>query len=253
MIGYVTLPANGKDFPSNTNSTYTVKLEKALTLEAGQWEVGLTEIQFPSSWVNVPRGTITNTLVESSPTAGSNPEHRIEYYVRKGRYTSIDELIGEINRAQQSYGTSSKFSIYFDKITNKCVLMIRDDNTRLQFSRDLAIIFGLDKDIIYKKGRHKSTSSPDIFKGFRSLYVYSDLAAPRFVGDVLAPLLRVVPIDSTKRFSDQYVDFTNIQYIPIANFSSDLINVLIRQDNGEEVPFTSGKVVLTVHIRKVQN
>jgi len=55
---YVTLPSNVKDFPDNTNSTYTVKLDSPLTLESGKWEVGLTDIQYPTSWGNVTDGML---------------------------------------------------------------------------------------------------------------------------------------------------------------------------------------------------
>jgi len=66
----------------------------------------------------------------------------------------------------------------------------------------------------------------------------------------MAPLLRVIPVKNDGKFTDNYLEFINTHYTAASNFDSDLVQVLIRRDNGEEVPFTTGKVVLTVDIRE---
>lgn len=47
------------------------------------------------------------------------------------------------------------------------------------------------------------------------------------------------------------MEFRNVQYIPVNNTNTSLVNVFIRSDMVEKIPFTSGKAVLTVHIRPV--
>ena len=246
MVGYVTLPSNGFDFPENTLSTYTVRLERPLVLEAGQWEVGLADMQYPTSWVNVPDGIITYSFTNA---AGAKEE--MGYYVRPGRYSTHGELIKEFNRVLISYNKENDVSMYYDTVRNKTFLTIKDEDMALTFTNDLAEIFGLDPLTHYGRGQHRSSSAPDINRGFTSLYVYSDIAEPRAVGDALAPLLRVVPT-ARKKFVDAYTEFSNIQYMPVSNTQTDLIQVLLRRDNGKEIPFTAGKVVITLHFRRVR-
>ena len=44
--------------------------------------------------------------------------------------------------------------------------------------------------------------------------------------------------------------FTNIQYVPIQTKSFEDMEILLRTDTGEPVPFESGKVVITLHFRQ---
>ena len=81
--------------------------------------------------------------------------------------------------------------------------------------------------------------------------MYSNVAEFRPVRDVSAPLLRVVPIEKGSRFIDAHVEFRNVQYMPMPNIDTDLIDVLIRTDSGDPVPYTRGNVVLTVHFRPI--
>ena len=54
---YLTLPSNSSMdyYPDNTVARYTTKLTNTVELE-GEWEVGLTEISFPSEVENVIGG-----------------------------------------------------------------------------------------------------------------------------------------------------------------------------------------------------
>lgn len=50
----MTLPSNSsmKYYPNNTLSEFVTKLPQHFDL-VGEWEVGLSEIQFPISWYNI--------------------------------------------------------------------------------------------------------------------------------------------------------------------------------------------------------
>ena len=41
--------------------------------------------------------------------------------------------------------------------------------------------------------------------------------------------------------------FTNIQYVPIQRKSFEDVEILLRSDTGDPVPFVRGKVVTTLH------
>lgn len=244
----VTLPSNGVQFPDNTNSTYSVRLDHQLKLESGKWEVGLMDIHFPNSWQNVDTGLIWNDITD----ANSGQTRRVAYRVRPGRYTKHADLIGEISRALSVSSHHAKLSVYFDSIRNKGFVNVNDRSMSVSFSRDLAEILGFTPSKTYGFGFHSSEQHPDINRGFSTLYVYCSLAAPRLVGDVQASLLRTVPIGKQDPYAAVYAEFQNVQYTPTGNIDTDIVQVLIRRDDGQPVAFGEGKVVLTVHFRKVE-
>jgi len=60
---YVTLPSNSSMdcYPDNSVARFTTKLNDVIQLE-GDWEVGLTEISFPSDIENVSGGHCYYTI-----------------------------------------------------------------------------------------------------------------------------------------------------------------------------------------------
>ena len=246
MQPYNTLPSNGKDFPDNSNSTYTVKLDRPLKFHSGQWMVGLADIVYPKTWDNITIGEIS--VRKLNPV--DNTFNRINLKLRTGRYESMTEVLAAIQRSLAQYKLSQDVLFFYDGIRNVTLMEIKKIEYQISLSLDLAEILGFKTEWI-GYGKHRNTSAPSLNRGLTSLYVYSDIADPRPVGDVSAPLLRIVPIENGGRFSDAYKEFRNIHYIPISNTSTDLVHVLIRDDTGAEVPFRSGKVVITLHFKQV--
>lgn len=100
--------------------------------------------------------------------------------------------------------------------------------------------------------RFKHLKSPfvaDVHRGFTSLYVYSPIVTSQFVGVTLAPLLRVVSI--TGKFGETVnVRYDNIYYLPLAQSRFDQLEVYIRDDAGNYIPFNTGRVTVVLHFRK---
>lgn len=243
MAFNVTLTSNvrigGSD--TNTNAHFITKLAKTLKLHSSQWEVGLLDIQYPASWRNVEDGyvVVTNTK--------DGVKRKCE--IRSGRYASMGELLSEINRILINYDLEKVVSFYYDSLRNETFLMLREQEHSVMMSRDVAWVLGFEPDVEYAAEINRSQNPPDINAGFTSLYVYSSVVSPRHVGDSLVPLLRTVPITESERNSTVFFEFSNVQYSPVSNTSTDLIEVDIRRDDGERVSFRSGKVVLTVRFR----
>ena len=105
---YVTLPSNSSMdcYPDNSVARFTTKLNGIIKLE-GDWEVGLTEISFPSDFQNVLDGHCYYTI-------------RVEdQFFRKitldaKHYTAIRDLVREMNGKQQmSIGEVDLFVGFF--------------------------------------------------------------------------------------------------------------------------------------------
>ena len=147
---YLTLPSNSSmDFyPNNTLANYITKLPQLFDL-TGEWEVGMSEIQYPISWYNISKHEAKmlmkldeqKTMVDISP-----PE---------GLYDTADILVKQINssiaRVEEKKNSirfhynevSKKISIEYD--VDKIVLAKGwSPKTMLKISKPLAELFGFE-------------------------------------------------------------------------------------------------------------
>jgi hypothetical protein len=99
---------------------------------------------------------------------------------------------------------------------------------------------------------HISEKPYELSGGYHSLFVYSDIVSPSFVGDSYTQLLRLVEIPSDYKFGDQVkITYPNTYYIPVLVKEFDTIEIDIKDDTGENIPFEFGRSILTLHFRKV--
>ena len=97
----------------------------------------------------------------------------------------------------------------------------------------------------------KSKESPYVadLHGITSIYVYCNIVQPQIVGNTSVPLLRTIPV-SEKSGDVITKTFTNIQYVPVQTRSFEDIEILLRTDTIDPVPFERGKVIATLYFRK---
>ena len=97
----------------------------------------------------------------------------------------------------------------------------------------------------------KSKESPYVAElhSTTSIYVYCNTVQPQLVGNTMVPLLRTIPVSGNS--GDVITKtFTNIQYVPVQTKSFEDIEILLRTDTGDPVPFERGKVIATLYFRK---
>ena len=176
------------------------------------------------------------------------------YHINKGLYSMWSEKI----RAQMSYSSvTQKMTLH---ITPNTVFIIPDHGATVS-------MLGFPTPVVTDREAATSSSVSDVHpsdasypfhieaddvvnmtQGFNTLYVYTDIVS-RIVGDMLAPLLRALPISG--RHGDILSDrFTNIHYVPLLCSTFRSIEVDIRDDMGRRVPFEYGRVTVTLHFRR---
>ena len=114
-------------------------------------------------------------------------------------------------------------------------------------SKELSELLGFhDKD--FSSGEYYSEEVSDK-NGLYSLYVYCPILEPRTVGDIKVPLLRIVPIEGV---NGDFVSksFETIHYIPLQYKRFETIEIYIRDDTGNPIPFQWGKVIVTLSFRR---
>jgi hypothetical protein len=92
----------------------------------------------------------------------------------------------------------------------------------------------------------------DISGGHYSLFVYSDIVKPTHVGDSFTQFLGMVEIPNDVNFGKQVViKYSNPIYVPLLLNEFDTIEIDIKNDSGETIPFKFGRVHIILHFRKV--
>lgn len=278
---YLTLPSNSSldTHPENTLTHYVTKLQIPVSL-TGTWEVALEEISIPKSWFRIPRAKGT-WAIERDSWHELNRNEKGERFVRKcklpqgGEFANIVDLIDAMNRITHDDINSMELKVYTN-LSPSGVRIVKldpvniprftyDESTRrvrasipygykIRMSETLLAILGFQKNqLINHSFRGVSNVdarfASDMEAGIHHLYVYCDVVESVPVGDTLAPLLRIV---ETRNPTGGIINeiFNPPRYLPVQKKNFDTIAIDIRTDFGENVPFESGKVVLTLHFRR---
>ena len=86
----------------------------------------------------------------------------------------------------------------------------------------------------------------------RELMVYSDIAEPQVIGDVLAPLSRIVNVTgkNCEMVCVKYDIFPRFHYLSVTLKSFDCLEIVIRNHLGELMPFERGRSYVKHHFRQ---
>lgn len=255
---YVQLPSNASMdlYPSNKLCCYKTQLPRTLNFD-GKYEVGLVEIQYPNTWKTFRHDHSYEIRMQYMPNFGNenftwDAVERARCEIPKAQYETFSELIETVERAinkeAASHGWGRRIISIFDmKVERKLAFVIAQD-FHIRFSEEFrSMVGGLDE-YVYHTGRIETKQRYDLQNGFHSLYVYSDICEPQFVGDVMAPLLRTVALRGKR---GEYISkiFDVPHYIPVALNGINSIEINIKDDTGEDVSFLDGKVVCKLHFR----
>ncbi len=237
---YLHLPSNSSMgvFPLNTLTEYRVQLPQRMRL-SGDWEVALTELQYPHSWKNVREEDNWNRIYFEDVSAPDEmPKICI---VAVGHYTSLESVIQAIN--QQLGPNFKNIRLTYDKLSRKVTLKA-GPNIKCIFN-EIGEMLGFESNKLYT-GTVTAPREADLENGFHNLYIYCDVIQAQLVGDSQVPLLRIVPVEGNdgERVTRAFV---NPQYLPVSRSEFDTLEVNIKRDTGEKVPFETGRVLVTLH------
>jgi len=264
---YITLPSN--THPDSKTGDYCIRLPTTLNLD-GRWEVALTEIMFPHAWNNV-----NSTSAPNDPYLNKQNDFMVllkshtflMITVRPGYYANPYELLEALEHAYQhamtqhwknekdTFTDDDKIAMYssvrfwYDSLQKRVTVSIDFDHVQqLVFSRHLQYMLGLEDPLVEIQ---KTTAKYpiDIRGGLDALYIYSDILVPQIVGNTYAPLLRICHITG-KHSEIVHKVFNAPNYIPVIAHELSKIDISIRTDIGNVVPFLYGKVICKLHFKK---
>ena len=231
-------------FPDNTLTHYKTKLPEMINLQ-GQWEVGLSEIQYPHTWYNIKHADAWFMVRDKS-----NLRLFDKVVLPAGYYQSMEDVIKAIKIILKRTENRKAIEITYNRVNQKTKFAVKEGYI-FHTSKELSELLGFhDKD--FSNGEYYSEEVSDINNGLYSLYVYCPLLEPRTVGDIKVPLLRIVPIEGGH---GDFVSksFKTIQYMPLQHREFEEVEIIIRDDTGQPIHFKRGKVVVTLHFRRARS
>ena len=129
-----------------------------------------------------------------------------------------------------------------------------EKQARLLFPKQLGQMLCLDPKMIRKpigKTHHIFKFNVELHRSFSSLLIYSDIADFTFVGDIVAPILRVVPFNpETESVVHVHKEFKNLHYVPVSAYVIDQVYISIKTETGLKVILVTGKTMIKLRFRR---
>jgi hypothetical protein len=284
---FITLPSNASTdaHPENNASSYIVKLPDRLEFGHG-WRVGLAEIHFPLSFDSakrdqraalrlpfplprpVPRPPMLPPPVRPTPPLVTNIPPRVQFprptqraptnvqgpmshgKLPKGGAPGIPEIPPDVDIEEEEEEGYADYTP--EDIKNR-----RTDFPRMPAVNDLELVNTMQRmqatlnSINANIGALLTSSSDSVAIDMGAIYVYSDIVEPHIVGDVRAPLLRIVKIPSVKVHGLSAVaTYDSPYYMPLGKREFSQIEIELRDVAGNLLPFTKGTSIVTLHFKR---
>ena len=128
-----------------------------------------------------------------------------------------------------------------------------EKHIRLLFPKQIGQILGLDPTMIEKpigNEQHIFKFNANLHHSLSNLFIYSDIADFTSVGDIVAPILRVVPFNTVTELVHVHKEFKNLQYVPVFKSVIDQVYISIKLETGSNVPFVTGETMIKLHFRR---
>lgn len=243
-------------FPDNKTTSFSTQLPKNIHLD-GEWVVGLTEFQFPCSLESISeRGNIVYiektlyTITSAKSTIHAGTEW-MKTKIPSGNYNTIESVLIALSLNKDLL---DKVSFQMNQTSNKVNVTIIDKSiVSLKMSPNLCLQLGFEPDNDFCKDT-TSRHPANVLLGLPSqLLVYCDLIEPQIIGDVFAQVLRVCALDYNRYdyARQQSHIFSPTHYVPVLRREFENIEIHIRTNTGEDVPFLFGTVCVKLHFKKL--
>jgi hypothetical protein len=192
-----------KYYPGNTLTSFVTRLQKTITL-TGDWEVALSEFQFPRSWYTIRQSGILFLTqrddIKADDGTVTEKGYNTMISLPGGYYKTIPDIVNELNSCIKKIlggvwkaAEASWPVLKYDEISKR-VGLLQPKKSSLQLYEPLISILGIGSRLHDLRNTTDFTITKngvdvaDVNGGIHGPYVYCDLAESIPVGDVEAPL-----------------------------------------------------------------
>ena len=117
-------------------------------------------------------------------------------------------------------------------------------------SLSLEELLGVDKTFFGKpigNEKHQFKYGVDLNTHGNQFYEFSDVANYTNIGNVTAPILRVIPFKYMQEEIRFHKEFLNLHYVPVAKSYIDQVHISMKGDTVEEFPFITQRIRKCMH------
>lgn len=248
---YLTLLSNSsmEYFPDNMTTRFSTKLPKSIKLE-GEWSVGVVEFQYPCTMYTVQEheNIIYITKLQMMPLEVKPSLVFYKVHIPATNYDNINHILTAINNIKE------KIKFRYDEISKYVSVAVMDESIKsVTLSPKLGIQLGFEPNRnLVSNGLGKCPANLHLGLPYQ-LFVYCDIIEPQIVGDVMTHLLRIIPLDPSKYIygANKMHVFSPPHYLPVMRREFDTIEVDIRSNTGQKIPFQFGTVCVKLHFKKI--
>ena len=134
------------------------------------------------------------------------------------------------------------------------VVLQNNSNYNVHLNRTLMDKLGfVDMPVLgFETGRHTAENPGDMTEQtLPTLFIYCDILEHVVVGDVMAPLLRMVDMKHKKTYGKMHETPHAPLYVTLQKKHFDTIEINIMTDTGEPVHFAEGKSVTVLEFKRI--
>ena len=271
---FLYLPNNvtSQRYVSNTPSHFKIPLAKPLNFRnPHNWEVSLSELYFPSSYYNISQDKSNLTIQYHI----KGVVHTKNITIPQGHYdpaSYVKEVNKEIKKIKHKFTATSEPKVLFkgrlkySPNSRKITLVLNNHLEAMKFyGDDLRNMLGLEKandpgDLTIKFEKDELRSMREYYYEFPKscsfnykgahMYVYSSLVKDSIVGNVFAPIVRVVGLEDESKSETIHREFTVPHYLPLRSSSFNEVVLESTDGMGNSMKFNQGNSVAVFHFRK---
>ena len=171
---------------------------------------------------------------------------------QKTNFTSPRGFLKQLNSKAEKF----KYKFSFSPSNARFQLDIKGNHC-IKMTESLASILGFEADakqqFVYCEKTQQATYPPLLHRGINHLFVYSNIVNSVLVGNTKAPLLLVCAFKESRHGIMVHQEFLNPTFVPVSHSAIHQIDILVRDEVGQAIPFLYGKTVLTLQFRKKRN
>ncbi|KAF8795493.1 putative uncharacterized transposon-derived like protein [Argiope bruennichi] len=211
-------------------------LPTPITIDGG-WEVGLVDLIYPHTWYNIRSN---NNLFGFDLGDGKSIARRIP----SGCYETIPDILNGMYL--ESF--KNKIEMTYHPVIKRVRIKTKG-GAKVILHKGISELLGFEPGEL--GGNVESPFIADPSAAFPVIYVYCDLVESQIVGDVQAPLLKIVKVEG-KDGEVVNAHFVRPHYVPVLRQHFQTIEMSLRLHSGELVPFERGRVIVVLHFRMRQ-
>jgi len=240
---------SNKLYPENTHAKFKTRLYSTIELQ-GEYEIALTDIQFPISFYNV---NAADCYVDAFNMDEYGMKSNFESYtLPKGNHADLKHFLQYLN-SLDIIKPNVRFEYNKDSDRVLVYPIYGEQRKFIDLSTVLRAMLG------FKLGEEYLKEGPaykpaNLYANVRQqLFVYCDLVEPQLVGDSAECLLKTVGIEDVTEFGNLCVKtYDNPDYVPIRRTHFQTVEIDIRTHDDRPAPFEFGPSLVKVHVRRAR-